>query len=428
VRTAWDLQAVTGPRPTGLGYAVRLLLDAYTQYGGADGGPAEVVGLRPNATDTALRGVPDRLAWEQWRLPRAVGAAGRLPPATRMARAGADSRLPLQSGGQDVRAPGIDLLYCPALGAPLRCTVPRVAHVHDVIPLADPAQFRGAARWYWTRLLPACWRRCTALTVSNASLVDEVAARLGYPRARIHVVPYYALVGVPRGAAMDQEGAPPRAPIFSPDWRPVTAALQIADTAAADPGQPYFLTLASHEPRKNLALALRALATLRSRGLRPRLVCAGGTTAHTAELQALAQQLGVAEQVEWPGYVDRASTLALLAGATALLFVSTREGYGMPPQEAQALGTPVVLSDIACHRAVYADAARWAQVAPGLREPPPLVGVDDPAGLADGMARLLDDAAWRGRLSAAGRAYQATFTPQATAAALRAAFAAALQR
>ena len=178
---AWDLQAVTGPRPTGLGYSVQLLLDAYRAHGGPGGGRADVCELRPNDRDEPLRGVPDRLAWEQWRLPRAVGRTLRYAARTKQAPPA--------------------LLYCPALGAPLRCALPRVAHVHDLIPLADPGQFSGAARWYWTTLLPACWRRCRVLTVSNASLVDEVAERLRLPRERIHVVPYYANLPAPVAAA-----------------------------------------------------------------------------------------------------------------------------------------------------------------------------------------------------------------------------------
>jgi glycosyltransferase involved in cell wall biosynthesis len=165
---------------------------------------------------------------------------------------------------------------------------------------------------------------------------------------------------------------------------------------------------------------------LNRRGVRGRLTCAGGDTPHTARLQAVAAELGQTEHVDWPGYQSRAGTLALLASSAALLFPSKLEGYGMPPQEAQFLGTPVVLSDIPCHRAVYDDSQRWALVQPELREPPPFVTVDDVTGLADAMQRLLEDTAWRERLSAAGKAYQATFGAEATGRALRRAFEAAL--
>jgi glycosyltransferase involved in cell wall biosynthesis len=372
VLTAWDLQAITGPRPTGLGYSVRLLLDAYTQYGGVEGRPAEVLGLPPNAHDRALRGVPDRVLWEQWRLPAAVAKL----------------------------APPTALLYCPALGAPRRCALPRVAHVHDLIPLADPTQFKGAARWYWTQYLPQCWRTCSALTVSNASLVDEAEQRLGFRREQIHIVPYYCGLGADE-IATAQASSPPVA-------------------------TPYFMMLASHEPRKNIVLALNALALLKERKLQPRLVCLGTRTVYTLPLRQLAQRLGVGDQVTWPDYAPRALVLQLLQHSAGLLFVSRHEGYGMPPQEAQALGTPVVLSDIACHRTVYADPARWSKVPEELRTPPPFVGVADDAALADQMQRLLEDGAWAAQLRAAGQAYQQTFSPQATAQALRRAFEAVL--
>lgn len=336
------------------------------------------LGLRPNQHDAALTGVLDRLQWEQWRLPRAV------------ARAHAQQRL--------------DLLYSPALGAPLRCCVPVVAHVHDLIPLREPMQFSGAAGWYWKRLLPASWRRCAALTVSNASLVDEVAGQLPYPRERIHVVPYYP---DPQVAQLAQRMAGGELP------------------PAADgllPAEPYFMTLASHEPRKNIALAIQALGRLQASGISARLVCAGGCTEHTRRLQELALSCHVGGQVSFPGYLAPAEHVRLLLKATALLFVSRYEGYGMPPQEAQSIGCPVVLSDIPCHRAVYADASRLAQLPEALRQLPPLVGVDDAEALAQEMRRLLEDQLWRQQLAQAGLAYSATFSAEATARALLAAF------
>jgi glycosyltransferase involved in cell wall biosynthesis len=256
------------------------------------------------------------------------------------------------------------------------------------------------ARWYWTKYLPACWRGCAAITVSNASLVDDVAQRLDFPRERIHIVPYYAAVPADHSSSSATRGL-----------------------GSSKLSEAYFLTLASHEPRKNLALAINALAELVSRGFRPRLVCAGGHTAYTVELQALAERLGVSELVQWPGYTDRSKTMELLRNATALIFVSLREGYGMPPQEAQALGTATILSDIPCHRAVYDDLSRWHSVDTELRTPPPFVSVDDSAALSQTMQRMIEDHEWRRCICESGLAYQRTFSANATATALRAAFA-----
>jgi glycosyltransferase involved in cell wall biosynthesis len=125
-------------------------------------------------------------------------------------------------------------------------------------------------------------------------------------------------------------------------------------------------------------------------------------------------------------YVTRGDLFFLLLKAVGLIFVSKLEGYGMPPQEAQALGRPVILSDIPCHRAVYDDPGRWAAVPIELREPPPFVDVNDVQSLASQMQRLLEDSAWRARLAAAGQAYEQTFSAQATGTALHSAFAATL--
>jgi glycosyltransferase involved in cell wall biosynthesis len=379
MRVAWDLQAVTGPRPTGLGASVRLLLEAVKQYAP----DVDLVGLAPNSHEIALKSVNERVLWEQFRLPAALWSAS--------------------------RKRGLDLHYTPALGAPLAAVVPVVTHVHDLIPLMFPGQFHGWAQWYWERLLPGTWRRSKALTVSNASLIPQVAQLLHYPERQIHVVPYYP---DPRMAQLAQQ----------------CAGDQERSGAAPPSPAPVFCTLASHEPRKNIELAIRAVGRLKRERIAVRLVCVGGTTAHTEVLRQLALTEKVGGQVEFPGYLEQQQIAGLLLASTALLFVSRYEGYGMPPQEAQSIGCAVVLSDIACHRAVYDDAGRWAQVDAALRHPPPFVAVDDVNALAQQMSLLIGDEQYVQQLRRSGSAYQATFSAEATAAALRQAFESALDR
>ncbi|MCC7478851.1 glycosyltransferase family 4 protein [bacterium] len=373
MRIAWDLQAVTGPRPTGLGQSVRLLLDAFREYEPGVG----FLGLPPNNTNSPLSSVRDRLLWEQLRLPSALRAAIRKP--------GAEAQP--------------ELLYSPALGVPLSCPVPRMAHVHDLIPLRFPQQFSGWAGWYWKKMLPGGWRRCAALTVSNSWLVREVSTHLGYPAERIHVVPYYP---DPQLAALADE--------MQPGWM-----------RRRTPPEPLFLCLGSHELRKNFALAIEALSLLRTRVPAARLRIIGGESAHTAELQDFARRAGVAQQVEFIGYAERRELVRQMLGATALLFVSRYEGYGMPPQEAQSLGLPVVLSDIPCHRAVYDDPARLSHSAPAGR-PTAFVDPGDAGALAAEMQALAADAEYWQQLSSAGLLYQQSFSAMETAGALRRAF------
>jgi glycosyltransferase involved in cell wall biosynthesis len=372
VRVAWDLQAITGPRPTGLGVAVKLLLEATLGY--APG--IEVIGLRPNEVDRPLRGVPDRLLWEQWRLPAALR--------------------------REHAREGLDLMFSPALGAPFSSPVPVVAHIPDLIPLHYPRQFGGVAGWYWKQLLPASWARSRAIVTSNSAVADDIAARLDYPRDRIHIVPYCVDASLfERAKARQREKG--LGHFFS--------------------AEPLFYTLGTHEPRKNLELAIRAFVEFTAGGNLPGILrCFGINTAHTSRLR---EQAGSAH-VEFHDYATREQLIDTMLGATALLFPSRYEGFGLPPLEALSLGCPVVLSDIPVHRAVYDDPERWDMTGETFCVRPPFVGVDDVSGLAEIMRRLTTDMAWQGVLRESGRQYSRTFTAAATAQALEVAFRSAL--
>jgi len=103
------------------------------------------------------------------------------------------------------------------------------------------------------------------------------------------------------------------------------------------------------------------------------------------------------------GYLAEPLLWALMAAAPLFVFPSRDEGFGLPPLEAMALGTPVVVSNAAALPEVCGDAA--VQVDP-----------DDADGLATALQRLLDDPAERSRRSDAGRAHARDFRWDAVAA------------
>lgn len=106
------------------------------------------------------------------------------------------------------------------------------------------------------------------------------------------------------------------------------------------------------------------------------------------------------------GYVDDADMPALFGGATAFAFPSFYEGFGMPPLEAMACGTPVIVSDASSLPEVVGDAAE-------------IVDPHDTASIAAALDRVLRDPALRSRLSAAGLARCARFDWEVEAAKLR---------
>jgi glycosyltransferase involved in cell wall biosynthesis len=132
-----------------------------------------------------------------------------------------------------------------------------------------------------------------------------------------------------------------------------------AATAARPPGLPeqYLLAVGTREPRKGLDVLLSAYRLLLADRIEvPALVIAGGSgwgpALDTAKLTR--------DQVITLGYVDRPRLRGLVAGASLLAFPSFYEGFGLPPLEAMASGTPVVATDIPAIREVVGSHARLA--------------------------------------------------------------------
>jgi len=152
--------------------------------------------------------------------------------------------------------------------------------------------------------------------------------------------------------------------------------------------QPYFVALGTVEPRKNHALLLRVWSELARHGPPPQLLVAGARGWADPHLFG---QLATVPGVQLLSGVPDGEVAALVQGSAALLFPTFAEGFGLPPVEAAALGTPVVASDLAVTREVMgeypiylgvADSYSWLETiialssknAPGDRQarvPPP---------------------------------------------------------
>ncbi len=119
------------------------------------------------------------------------------------------------------------------------------------------------------------------------------------------------------------------------------------------PTRPYFVALGTIEPRKNLKLLFDLWPNLPQPA--PQLVAIGGKGWADAALFAQMAQLQGSGAVLHGENLPDGAVVTLLQGARALLFPSLAEGFGLPPLEAAALGTPVIASDLPVLREVCGD-------------------------------------------------------------------------
>lgn len=110
--------------------------------------------------------------------------------------------------------------------------------------------------------------------------------------------------------------------------------------------KPYLLSVGTVEPRKNTRLLIRAYCSLPAevREQFP-LVIAGGKGWLSSDLYAWVQEIGAGSTVNFLGYVPQADLPFLYCGAVCFLYPSLYEGFGLPPLEAMACGTPVITSN-----------------------------------------------------------------------------------
>src|SRR5439155_3517680 len=125
------------------------------------------------------------------------------------------------------------------------------------------------------------------------------------------------------------------------------------------PGLPdrYIVYPAQTWPHKNHLRLIEALADLRQRGTTIPLVSTGRATEHMGAIRRRVDELGLGSQVRFLGYLAPAEFDAVLARATALVFPSLFEGWGLPVVEAFALGIPVACSNAAALPEVARSAA-----------------------------------------------------------------------
>jgi len=168
------------------------------------------------------------------------------------------------------------------------------------------------------------------------------------------------------------------------------------------PAEPYVLTVARVDNRKNHVRMLAAFERLVREGFSHRWVVAGPPGHGVEHFRRALARSPAAARVEWRTNVTEAELPRLYAQADLFLFASLGEGFGLPPLEAMVAGTPVVTSALTSLPEVCGEAAWYVEPS-------------DPERIFEAARRLLSEPELRAELVARGRTQARKFTWRETA-------------
>lgn len=173
---------------------------------------------------------------------------------------------------------------------------------------------------------------------------------------------------------------------------------------------PYILAVGVIQPRKNLPRLLEGLSILKGiSGLGHKLVVVGKYGWKESNLPAQTQELGLADDVVFTGYVPYEDLPSLYASADVFAYPSVYEGFGLPPLEAMACGTPVITGNRTSLPEVVGDAGT-------------MVDPYDPEAFAQALRNVLYSDALRKDMSARGLERAKLFSWDRTAQEVRAVY------
>jgi len=233
----------------------------------------------------------------------------------------------------------LDIIHEPFMGLPSEMACPQVLSFHDVVPLTNPELSSRMFGLYFRRVMPRVLRKADAVICNSENTRQDLLRHYDVEAGKVHVV-HHGLDVPPLERTGEFRGM-----------------------------EPYLVAM-SHTRMKNVGYTISEFARYKAdRGGDLRLVVVG------TDFSCLAADRS---DVVVTGYQDRDRLLELMAGAEGFLFPSLYEGFGYPPLEAMALGTPAVVSDRGSLPEVTGDAAL-------------VVDIDTRGSLARAIHRLISE-------------------------------------
>jgi glycosyltransferase involved in cell wall biosynthesis len=225
---------------------------------------------------------------------------------------------------RDLAAVSPDVVFGPAYTLPFGLKAPSVVTIHDLSFEVLPGEFGVRERWRRRFLARRAARVARRVLTDTAHLSSCVGAHYGVGEDRLAVVPLGVDIHTFSPRAEDED-------------------MRILNELGVGP--PYVLVPGTVLERRMPYQVLGAFALLRSSHPELQLVIAGANRMRrTGRLGAWIGELGLAEKVRMLGWVEEEVLAPLYRGAELAFYLSRHEGFGLPPLECLACGTPVVVN------------------------------------------------------------------------------------
>jgi glycosyltransferase involved in cell wall biosynthesis len=226
---------------------------------------------------------------------------------------------------QDVIKNNVDVFFSPDGFIPLGMSVPKVSMFHDVAYLRYPEHLQPRIRNFYAKWMPRYMAETDhIITVSEFSKKEIIDGYKINPD-KISVV-YNGITD---------------------SYQPLDDVRKTEVRQEYTQGRPYFLYLGAIHPRKNVLTLVRAFEQYKTSANNDyQLIVAGRSAWHTEDVFQAIEKSKFKNDIHLPGYVSTDNATSLVGAATAMIYPSLYEGFGLPVVEAMACGVPVICSNV----------------------------------------------------------------------------------